>query len=299
MSDKDRSPVTAMGLGLMGKALAATFLDAGHPTTVWNRTVGAADTLIPRGAVVASSPAEAVSAAGLIVVCVTDNDVLHAILDPVADQLKGRVVVNLSSGSSDQARANAAWADRHGFGYLDGAIMAVPAGVGGPEAVFFYAGGEDVFRQHASALGVLGGATTYLGADHGLASLYDVALLGVMYGLLTSFVQAVALLDTAGVKASEFLPWSTKWVDIVKLFATDYADQIDAGDRAYPAHDATMEVNFGAIGHVLHENESKGVNAELPRLLHELMGRTVAGGYGRSSFASMVELFRDGDRKAE
>ncbi|GAA3851368.1 NAD(P)-dependent oxidoreductase [Streptomyces sedi] len=298
MADKDRSPVTAIGLGLMGKALAATFLEAGHPTTVWNRSAGKADDLAARGAVVAPGPAEAVAAAELVVVCVTDNDVLHAVLDPVADQLKGRVVVNLSSGSSDQARANAAWAERHGFGYLDGAIMAVPAGVGGPQAVFFYAGPEDVYRRHADALGVLGGGTTYLGADHGLAALYDVALLGVMYGLLSSFVQGAALLDTAGVKASEFLPWATAWVDTVKLFATDYAGQIDAGDRAYPANDATMEVNLGAIGHVLHESESQGVNAELPRFLHELMGRTVAGGHGAHSFASMFEVFRGADRRA-
>lgn len=32
------SPVTVLGLGAMGTALATAFLTNGHPTTVWNRT---------------------------------------------------------------------------------------------------------------------------------------------------------------------------------------------------------------------------------------------------------------------
>ncbi|MFI2210628.1 NAD(P)-dependent oxidoreductase [Streptomyces sp. NPDC020141] len=299
MAETDRAPVTVIGLGLMGRALAATFLEAGHPTTVWNRSAGRAEDLVSRGAVVAADPAEAVTAADLVVVCVSDNDGLHAVLDPVADRLKGRALVNLSSGSSDQARANAVWAEELGIGYLDGAIMTVPALVGASHSVFFYAGPQDVYERHSTALEVLGGRTTYLGEDHALAPLYDVALLGVMWGTLNSFFQGAALLSTAGVKASDFLPWASTWVDTVKLFATDYAGQIDAGDRAYPANDATMEVNLGALKHLLHESESQGVNAELPRFVHGLMERTVAQGFEQNSYASMFELFRTPERPAE
>ncbi len=35
-----KTPVTVLGLGAMGTALARAFLAAGHPTTVWNRTPG-------------------------------------------------------------------------------------------------------------------------------------------------------------------------------------------------------------------------------------------------------------------
>ena len=41
--DADRTPVTVIGLGLMGQALAGAFLRAGHPTTVWNRSAAKAD----------------------------------------------------------------------------------------------------------------------------------------------------------------------------------------------------------------------------------------------------------------
>ncbi|MFB7086527.1 NAD(P)-dependent oxidoreductase [Streptomyces sp. NPDC056296] len=292
MADKDPSSVTVIGLGLMGQALAAEFLKGGHRTTVWNRSADKAADLVSRGAVLAKTPADAVTAADLVVVCVSDNDALHAVLDPVTDLLRGRVVANLTSGSSDQARANATWAEELGFGYLAGAIMTVPAMVGAPDSVFFYAGPQEAYEKHSAVLRLLGGGTTHLGEDHALAPLYDVSLLGMMWGTLNSFLQGAALLSTAGVKAAEFLPWATKWVDAVKVFATDYAGQIDAGDGEYPARDATMEVHFGALKHLLHESEAQGVNAELPHFVHGLMERTIARGFEQNSYAAMTELFR-------
>ena len=50
-----KTPVTVIGLGAMGSALASALVRAGHPTTVWNRTPRAVE-----GAKVASSVAEAV-----------------------------------------------------------------------------------------------------------------------------------------------------------------------------------------------------------------------------------------------
>ncbi|NBM16047.1 NAD(P)-binding domain-containing protein [Streptomyces sp. GC420] len=288
----ERSPVTVIGLGLMGRALAAALLEGGHPTTVWNRSAEKAADLASRGAVLAATPAEAVAAAGLVVVCLSDDDAVHAVLDPVAGELKGRVVANLSSGSSDQARANAAWAEERGFGYLDGAIMTVPAGVGAPDSVFFYAGPKEAYDRHGPALELLGGGTTYLGEDPALASLYDVALLGVMWGTLNSFLHGAALLAAADVRTTDFLPWATQWVDAVKTFAADYAGQIDAGDGKYPAHDATLEVHSGAVGHLLRESEIQGVDTRLPRFAEGLMRRAVARGFGQNSYAGMFELFR-------
>jgi 3-hydroxyisobutyrate dehydrogenase-like beta-hydroxyacid dehydrogenase len=284
--------VAVIGLGLMGRALAGAFVTAGTRTTVWNRSADRADDLVARGARRAADPGDAVRAAELIVVCVSDNDALRTVLEPVAEDLRGRVVANLSSGSSEQARANAAWAAGAGFAYLDGALMTVPAAVGSPESVIFYSGPREAYERHAATLAVLGGGTTYLGEDHGLAPLYDVALLGVMWGTLNSFLQGAALLSTAQVKAAEFLPWATRWVDTVKLFAADYARQIDAGDGAYPAHDATMDVHFGAATHLLHESEQLGVNAELPVFVQGLMQRALDAGHAGHSYAAMIELFR-------
>ena len=80
-----QQPVTVLGLGLMGRALAEAFLRAGHPTTVWNRTPGQADQLVARGAVRAGTPREAVEASRLVVVCVSTYDVARDLLAPLGD----------------------------------------------------------------------------------------------------------------------------------------------------------------------------------------------------------------------
>ncbi|MER6901101.1 NAD(P)-binding domain-containing protein, partial [Amycolatopsis sp. NPDC000740] len=49
MTGDIRTPVTVVGLGSMGRALAGAFLAAGHPTTVWNRTPDKAAPLVAGG----------------------------------------------------------------------------------------------------------------------------------------------------------------------------------------------------------------------------------------------------------
>lgn len=56
------APVTVIGLGLMGSALAGAFLANGNPTTVWNRSAEKADSLAAQGARRAATVADAVMA---------------------------------------------------------------------------------------------------------------------------------------------------------------------------------------------------------------------------------------------
>ncbi|WP_143669806.1 NAD(P)-binding domain-containing protein, partial [Streptomyces sp. rh195] len=53
------APLTLLGLGAMGVALARTWLTAGHPLTVWNRGPGRSAELAAAGARVAATAAEA------------------------------------------------------------------------------------------------------------------------------------------------------------------------------------------------------------------------------------------------
>lgn len=283
----DKTPVTVIGLGLMGRALAEAFLRAGHATTVWNRTAAKAEPLVTQGATLAESVGDAVAAGTLVVVCVSDYDGVHELLDPV--DLDGRLLVNLTSGTSTQARETAEWAARRGGTYLDGAIMAVPTAIGA-DALILYSGPRQFFDTHEPTLRSLGAGATHLGEDHGLASLYDVASLSLMWGILNGFLQGVALLGTAGVDAATFTTFATQGIGTVTEWLPGYAKQIDDGD--YPADDATVDTHRAAMTHLVHESESLGVNAELPKFVRALADRAVAAGHGGNSYAAMIEQFR-------
>lgn len=288
--DATRTPVTIMGLGLMGQALAGAFLRDGYPTTVWNRTAAKAEQLVAQGARLAGSAGDAVAASPLVVVCVSDYDAVHEFLDPLGEVLDGRVLVNLTSGTSHVARETAEWAARRGITYLDGAIMAAPQAIGTGDGVVLYSGPRSAFDQHESTLRNLGAGTTYLGDDHGLASLYDVAVLGLMWNILNGFLQGAALLETAGVKAATFAPVASQGIETVAGWVADYAQQID--DGAYPALDSTIDTHRAAMDHLIHEVELLGVNAKLPRLIKALTDRAVADGHGGNGYAAMIEVFR-------
>ena len=131
--------VTVLGLGEMGSALAGAFLDGGQRTTVWNRTPGKADPLVARGAVVAASAQEAVASSDLVVVNVKGNDAARSILES-AGPPAGRVVVNLSDGTSGEAREVASWVAERGAQYVHGQIMTIAPAIGHPDSVVFYGG---------------------------------------------------------------------------------------------------------------------------------------------------------------
>ncbi|MER6298920.1 NAD(P)-binding domain-containing protein [Kitasatospora sp. NPDC001539] len=284
----ERESVTVLGLGAMGAALAGAFLAAGHPTTVWNRTAAKAEPLIARGAAAAASPGAAVTANRLIVACVLDYDALRAVLAGQEAALAGRTLVNLTSGSPEQARELADWADGIGLDYLDGAIMITPPGIGGADATVLYGGAPHVLARHRATLAALG-EPVELGADAGIAGLYDTALLGLMWSALSGWLHGVALVGADGVRAAEFTPVATRWLSgAVAGFIGRYAAQADA--RTYPGDDASLDVHLAAMEHLLHASRARGIDTALPEVFADQARRAIAAGHGADSYARLIEV---------
>ncbi|WP_346111053.1 NAD(P)-dependent oxidoreductase [Nonomuraea maheshkhaliensis] len=289
MNSRTDTPVTVIGLGLMGRALASAFLRAGHPTTVWNRTPAKAGPLLAEGARPAVTVGEALRASPLTIICVTDYQAVYDLFGASDTELDGRTLINLTSGDSAQARDAARWAERRGARYLDGAVMAVPPAIGTAEAVILHSGPRPDFEAHESTLDALG-TVTYLGADHGLASLYDVAGLAMMWSVLNGWLQGTALLGTAGVDAVTFAPFARQIAAVVAEWLPGYAEQIDKG--SFPAEVSALETDVRAMDHLIEESEAVGVNAELPRLIKAMAGRSIAAGHGGEQYPVLIEEFR-------
>jgi 2-methyl-1-pyrroline reductase len=284
-----RAPITVIGLGLMGAALARTFLKAGHPTTVWNRSAKKADDLVAKGATRAATLSEAIRASPLVVLCVLDHDAVREVLQHAGDAFTGRVFVNLTSETPAQARETAAWASARGIDYLDGAIMDIPQGIGRPQATLLYSGSRSAFTDWQPALSCLG-TGTYLGTDAGLAALYDLALLGIMWSTLAGFFHAAALVGTEKIPATTFIPMATGWLSAVAGFLPRMAEQVDSGD--YETDVSTLGISAVGLGHLVHASEEQGLTSDVPGSLKALFDRAVAKGHGGHALASLVEVIR-------
>ncbi|MGK4592069.1 NAD(P)-dependent oxidoreductase [Amycolatopsis sp. w19] len=279
MTDKTNTPISVVGLGLMGTALARAFLKAGHPTTVWNRTAAKADALVAEGARLAPTIGDALG--GVTIVCLTDYSAVRELLGDA--RLDGTTLVNLTSGDSAQARETAAWAEKHGARYLDGAIMAIPSSIGTDEAVILLSGPRPDFD-----LGALG-TVSHLGEDPGLASLYDVAGLTMMWSVLNAWLQGTAMLKTAGVDAATYAPFARQIAAGVADWLPGYAEQIDKG--SFPAEVSALETDARAMAHMVEESEALGVNAELPKLIKAMADRAIAAGHGGEQYPVLIREF--------
>ncbi|QDQ09324.1 NAD(P)-dependent oxidoreductase [Streptomyces spectabilis] len=284
------SPVTVLGLGPMGRALASAFLAAGHPTTVWNRTPGRAEGLVDHGAVEAATAAEAIAASDLVVVCVLDHHAVRAITGPHAAALKGRTLANLTAGTPDDARATAEWAASHGIDYLDGAIMVPTHLVGGPSTLVLHSGPADVYERHRDTLQAVGGTCVHLGTDPGRAGAHDVALLDIFWTALTGVVHAFALAGAEGVSPRDLAPYAKGVAGLLPDVIDEFAEQVDTG--SYPAGGSNLRSAAAIMSHVLDASRSRGIDSTVISAAHEIAERGMTAGYGDASYAHVAELLR-------
>jgi len=284
-----KTPVTVLGLGAMGTALARTFLAAGHPTTVWNRTPGRSPELDALGAIRATTPAEAVATGPLVVVCLLVDATVRSTLDGL--DLSGKAVVNLTNGTPAQARDTAGRVAAVGAEYLDGGIMAVPAMIGGPGAFIFYSGSPVAFERHTADLAVLG-RPEYVGGDAGLAALHDIALLSAMYGMFGGAQHALALVGSEKIPAAPFteaflLPWLTAMLTALPRIAKD----LDEGPQSGPAG-SNLAMQAAAYDNLIDASVAQDIDPGLLSPMGELLRRAVAAGHGTEDLAALVPLLR-------
>jgi 3-hydroxyisobutyrate dehydrogenase-like beta-hydroxyacid dehydrogenase len=281
------TPVTIIGLGAIGSAVARAFVEAGHPTTVWNRGTARA---APSGAVRAESIQDAVTANSLIITALTTFDATREALTPAAAELAGRTVVTLNSGIPSGARETAAWADKYGAEFLAGAVKNVPSAVGLPDTLLYYSGDRAVFDRYEETLRVMGGDTVHLGPEPDLAALYEFAVGGMLLPAFMGFFQGAAVVTARGLEASTMVRYSQKWLEMIIHLLPMLADTIDSGDYGNP--ESALGLFHESIAYDHEIAREAGIDVSWNEPMHDLLRRAVAEGRADQSIASLVELLR-------
>lgn len=282
---------TVLGLGPMGSALAHALLSAQTTTTVWNRTASKAQPLERSGAVNAPDAAAAVAASDLVITCLRDHASTRRLLDemPTGD-LAGRTVVVFASSTPDEARKTQAWADAKGIDLLIGAIMVPTPVIGTPEALILYSGREELLETQRPTLEKLAPRSPFVGADPGMASLLDTAMLEVFFAGMTAFLHAAALVTANGLSASDFVPCATSMLDILPATFTGLAADTDRGE--YPGDQDNLAMELSALTHMVQTSRDAGVDPALPALLRDLAQEAVDRGHGADGWSRIVEVLR-------
>lgn len=243
------------------------------------------------GAVRAGSVAEAVAASPLVVVCVLDHEVAHRILEPVGAGLAGRVLVNLTSDTPERSRRAAEWAAGHGIDYLDGSIMVPAPVIGTPGAMVLHSGSRRAFDTYEEALGALGGRAPYLGADHGISAVYDLAMLSFFSSGMAGLAHAFTLAGAEGGTAKDLMGHLGVIVEIFPAIAEGMAADLDGG-RLDGAGEGSLSMEAVGVGHIVEASRDRGVDTDVLDALKALMDRTIAAGHGGAEFVRITETMR-------
>jgi hypothetical protein len=125
MGDKTEASMDAgvIGLGGMGRAMAANLLKAGHRVRVWNRSRGPMDELARAGAEPVEEPRLAFG--GVVISMLADDEAVREII--LAQRLleaapPGTVHVNMATISVRLAEELAAEHQRHGVQYVSAPV---------------------------------------------------------------------------------------------------------------------------------------------------------------------------------
>lgn len=273
--------VSVIGMGQMGGAIAAALVSAGHDVTAWNRTPGKT----VENAVIAPTAADAIGASPVALAVVSDYPTVRAVF---ADATGG-ALINLATGTPEDAQQMAEWAASRGIDYLDGAMLAVPQSVATPDAQFLYSGSTAVFGEYREILDVLA-TSRYLGPDPTVAAVWDSALLGIGYSALLGYLHAAALLDTAGTTPSQFQPMVGQWLTTIAGLMAELGGEIEAGQ--YRNATSPVGLNRWAVTKLVNTSLVRGVSAEPLTPLRALLDRGVADGRADESLASLYESLR-------
>jgi 3-hydroxyisobutyrate dehydrogenase-like beta-hydroxyacid dehydrogenase len=286
--------VTVIGTGVMGSALARALAGAGHQVRAWNRTPSRALPLAAAGVTIADGLLDAVRGSDPVIMCVSNQAAAAELLaDPaLTDLLRGRTLVQMTTGTPADGRRNAAWAEPLGIGYVDAAILAYPREIGTPDAEIFYCGPAarpDTAPELGPLLGALG-TVHYLGDDAGRAAVVDAALIAFFYGTMAGLVQCVNLATAEGVPIGDLLPISGPFFSrFIANAVTETGERLT--ERRYGEPQSSLDTHLGGIDLlVLGASREAGIDTAVVTAIRDSFAQAVAAGHGAEDIAILADL---------
>ncbi len=197
--------VAFLGLGIMGRSMAANLVKAGHELTVWNRS-GGKDV---EGARTAASPAEAAAGAEVIWTCVSDTKAVESVLfgtRGVHESLAaGQLIVDSSTISPSATRKFAERVGAMGVQYVDAPVTGSKLGAQNATLIFIVGGEESAIEKLAPLFAATGKKFFRMG-DTGKGQAAKLAMNLQIALIYEGFAEALTLAAKLGVDAETMMP---------------------------------------------------------------------------------------------
>ncbi len=276
-----------LGLGVMGRPMAANLARAGTPLLVWNRTAGRSGPLAAAGAEVAASPVEVFARAEVVLLMLADEAATDAVLGRgtprFARQVAGRTVVQMGTMAPDHSRALAADVRAAGGRYAEAPVSGSRQPAEDGQLVAMLAGDDATVAAVAPLLGPMCREVVPCGPVPG-ALLMKLAVNLFLITMVTGLAEAFHFADRYGLDRDRFRA------------------VLDAGPMASPVSRGKAAKLLGrdfavqaSIADVLKNNRliaeaarAAAVASPLLDACHALYGETLAQGHGGADMVAVI-----------
>lgn len=284
------SDVSLIGLGSMGSSLARALVTAGHVVTVWNRTPEKSEPLVSLGAIGTVELSDAVKRSPLVLVCIDNYSTTEKILgaEGIAPDLRGRTLVQFSTGTPQEARNAEVLFGGFGADYLDGALMLYPEEVGNENALIFLSGVTHAYERSRPYIQCLAGDLRYLGEPIGRAAALDLAILSYDLGSLLGLVHGALICESEGVGVDLF--GSTLVQQAMDTESSRRAQVIHSG--SFDDADATLGVYEKVVQRLRSQADDTRINGEIPEFISRTFERALAAGYSNEDVSALIKVLR-------
>ncbi len=191
-----------IGLGIMGMPMAGHLARAGHPVTVFNRTLSKAEGARSFGARVAGNPRDLASGCRYLITMVTDGDAIRGMMEGadglLSTEKRDLTWIQMSTIDVPSTREFAEAAEKKGWSFLDCPVTGSKKQVEAAELILLTGGEPKVLEDCRPLLLRLGKAVVHAGGV-GAGTALKLCMNLVVAQMTTALAEAAALATAEGI----------------------------------------------------------------------------------------------------
>src|SRR5213596_1253466 len=198
MSDPAHKDIGVIGLGIIGRAIAAHLRRKGFSVFVWNRSPQPVPNFV-------GSPGELAGICDYIQIFVSDDEALLQTVEQLSEKLAQRhVVLAHSTVAPDSMRAAAEIVERRGARFIEACFTGSKGAAEKGELIYYVGGTDEALREGRPILEVSSKEIVQIGPV-GQASAIKVATNMITAATIQASAEALALVQAQGLPLEKFV----------------------------------------------------------------------------------------------
>jgi 3-hydroxyisobutyrate dehydrogenase-like beta-hydroxyacid dehydrogenase len=276
-----------IGLGHMGRGMAANLLAGGHALTVYNRSSDKATPLIGKGARLAKTPGDAARAQVVITMLADDHAVERLVFDKdgILDSLApGAIHVSMSTISVALAERLAAAHRERGQEFVAAPVFGRPDAAAAAKLFIVTAGKPEAVATCQPLFDALGQRTFIVSQEAPKANLVKLSGNFLIASVIDALGEAIALVSKAGIDRAQYVDLLTATLFGAPVYKTYGA--LIAGERYHPAG-FRAELGYKDVQLALNAAKDLQVPMPMASLISDRFLALIAGGGGALDWSAL------------